>query len=1102
MTSSRLHVVLAVLITFGMACGGGSAPSGGDGALTPTAATPTFSPAAGTYTVAQSVTLSSATTGAAIHYTTDGSAPTASSAAYSAPVPVAASATIKAIAVATGYTDSAIGSAAYVIDLPLPGVAATPTFSPAAGTFTAAQSVVLASTTAGAVIHYTTDGSTPTAASATYSAAIAVAASATVKAIAVATGYTDSAIGSAAYVINVPVPGVAVTPVFSPVAGTYSGAQAVSLSTTTPGAAIHYTIDGTTPTAASATYTAQLTVSTSTTIKAIAVAPGYANSDLGSAAYVITAAVALRGIALPGEVSALPTKGSGSSALRSGALRAGAVSTALASPPAGSDYDKAETFKFVSEQSLAQFDILNTIFTAMAQTHYDDPAVVNQGPYSAMVTWQEKSQQGQDQKQLLKWVVNSTRASETAPNVVKAWFQQSMMDKQLHTIQAQVVIEVAPTQNADGSYTDYGVWRMDVKVFDQMPFRFVATASKDPQGRAVIKMEQSEPGPGGTPVRTQGIVVKSASDGSGKVRYPDRENMMGSGPPPIVEVVYAYNPQIVTLQKDAAAATTKDRNVFVDIVNRYGLFDATTGDDVSRARRFGFPIRATVAGADSFGYYGAWQGRHQIWANGNSSLAPDVTVNRADVPPGTTGAVYTTSPVYTGILVKRSFADAALSDIAGLVVQTWDNESFEIGFDGTKWCTNPMLGYPPGTPPPPGPPPGVCQGTYSADFTDFGRLVSNANDKFRNVMLFQPPTGPNIPSINLVYLSLPDDPGFYEAEMLNGQWTRKDGAAKKVFQDRDHVQVNVGGMIYLSYDSTGWVRKIVDTMDPQTMQATFKAGGDPYALVSGREYYFNNSGTNYIVKKSIDGVTTVQLELQSAANPVNVATIVPAGTVFEQQWCGQGTCSTYEFVTDKANTQKFMKLVFKTVSDADKTSTTPRAVGDVVDFGMFGLKATVAGQALQFNWDYPMGNQMGGQQQFLLDTGGNYVMLDDPIRLDAIEITSAAGTKRTFTLQFDGNWMQGLPGLWDDLRASGFQATEAIKQKAFSVPSATVMGSYIVKQLQVSEYMAQSSAAALDLAEAKGIVLDGNVPQFQPHGMGDIPAGAPLKYSEGKPVAP
>ena len=79
------------------------------------AATPTFSPAAGTYPVAQSVTISCSTPSPTIYYTTNGTTPDTSSTVYSGPVTVSASQTLQAIATASGYVQSAVGSAAYRI---------------------------------------------------------------------------------------------------------------------------------------------------------------------------------------------------------------------------------------------------------------------------------------------------------------------------------------------------------------------------------------------------------------------------------------------------------------------------------------------------------------------------------------------------------------------------------------------------------------------------------------------------------------------------------------------------------------------------------------------------------------------------------------------------------------------------------------------------------------------------------------------------------------------------------------------------------------------------------------------------------------------------
>jgi hypothetical protein len=86
------------------------------------AATPTFSPVAGTYTAAQTVSISDMTTGATIYYTTNGTTPTTSSTVYSGAITVSSTETLQAIASATGYSTSAVATAAYTIANPLPAI--------------------------------------------------------------------------------------------------------------------------------------------------------------------------------------------------------------------------------------------------------------------------------------------------------------------------------------------------------------------------------------------------------------------------------------------------------------------------------------------------------------------------------------------------------------------------------------------------------------------------------------------------------------------------------------------------------------------------------------------------------------------------------------------------------------------------------------------------------------------------------------------------------------------------------------------------------------------------------------------------------------------
>jgi hypothetical protein len=246
------------------------------------AATPSFSPGGGSYASSVSVTISSATSGASIYYTTDGSTPTTSSTAYTGAISLTQTTTLKAIAAASGLTNSDVASATYTIQQP----AATPVFSPAAGTYVASVSVTITDATPGAAIHYTTDGSTPSPASTLYTGAIAVTQTTTLKAIAVASGMAESDIASATYTIQQQV----AAPVISPAGGTYVGSVSVTITDATPGAAIFYTTDGSTPTTSSTPYTGALNLTQTTTLRAIAAASGMANSNVSSAGYTIQAA--------------------------------------------------------------------------------------------------------------------------------------------------------------------------------------------------------------------------------------------------------------------------------------------------------------------------------------------------------------------------------------------------------------------------------------------------------------------------------------------------------------------------------------------------------------------------------------------------------------------------------------------------------------------------------------------------------------------------------------------------------------------------------------------------------------------------------------------
>jgi len=121
LTKGLIAAFALVALASTTGCGGGSsddsriAPPGDDGG--PDAqpsqqkvAIPELDPGPGTYASAQSVAIHSATAGATIFFTLDGTAPNRHSAMYTAPLTVAQTTTIKAIAVEAGFEDSDVRS--------------------------------------------------------------------------------------------------------------------------------------------------------------------------------------------------------------------------------------------------------------------------------------------------------------------------------------------------------------------------------------------------------------------------------------------------------------------------------------------------------------------------------------------------------------------------------------------------------------------------------------------------------------------------------------------------------------------------------------------------------------------------------------------------------------------------------------------------------------------------------------------------------------------------------------------------------------------------------------------------------------------------------
>ena len=235
---------------------------------------PVISPETGVVSWPLPVTITCSTEGVTIHYTTDGTEPTAASPIYRR-FRVSERTTVKAIAIKNGAT-SEIAIAEYAI-----GQCVDPVITPANGaTFDwAGQEVSIVWQGVDGVLHYTTDGSDPTTNSPVYCGPFTIDNTTIVKAKAFGDQYFDSAIVTANITrvwANVE------TPVVN-AASSFTGTETkVSLSCATPGAKIRYTLDGTDTNSHSASYTEPFYVTDSCTIKAYATCYDYLDSAVAT----------------------------------------------------------------------------------------------------------------------------------------------------------------------------------------------------------------------------------------------------------------------------------------------------------------------------------------------------------------------------------------------------------------------------------------------------------------------------------------------------------------------------------------------------------------------------------------------------------------------------------------------------------------------------------------------------------------------------------------------------------------------------------------------------------------------------------------------------
>ena len=242
----------------------------------PKVGTPIITPNGGRFETSVQVTITKGTKCCTLYYTLDGSDPTTSSTKYTGPFTLTKSATVKAKGFKSGYTPSDVAEAKFTIYV------AKPVISPNGGCFEKSISVTITCSTPGADIYYTTDSTHPTKSSPKYTGAIMLTESATVKARAFKDGCEASGTAMAKFTKKEKVG----TPIISPNGGCFDKSQKVTISCSTPSAAIYYTLDNSEPTEKSTMYTEPFTLTETTTVRAKAFKSGcWLSSDTVAATF-------------------------------------------------------------------------------------------------------------------------------------------------------------------------------------------------------------------------------------------------------------------------------------------------------------------------------------------------------------------------------------------------------------------------------------------------------------------------------------------------------------------------------------------------------------------------------------------------------------------------------------------------------------------------------------------------------------------------------------------------------------------------------------------------------------------------------------------------
>lgn len=392
---------------------------------------------------------------------------------------------------------------------------------------------------------------------------------------------------------------------------------------------------------------------------------------------------AVTGLHGPQQVTLVESSGSQSASLH---LPHGALAAT------GTDYATDATHFWVRDDSMQTLDTVNMILSSLEQTHYYDET--NNGPYLALVEEQESggAERGNQAKVYKEWVVDSARADNAAPQIVRFWLrnEESMGQQIPAIIYGRLTVTEEPTDAQPlGQFTLYFKCLPEALADDSTQTIFEGYLRSVPRtdGQSEVEFYNGHGDADGTvaidsyAVRERTHVVGDPANDTGRAYSESKfvRNEGGTLHHEAGEYQLQFNADYVA-RLDVANGnelSVLDRHDYETRVYRYGVYDGDTEQRIALAS--GFPVR------DAGGHNG-WAGYYGIWFPGDVALTNGQTLYRQSFGAGTP-AEYTLV-VAPGKLEKRTRSTITLADLVAEDLDAFDPTAGgeqRLRFDGTHF---------------------------------------------------------------------------------------------------------------------------------------------------------------------------------------------------------------------------------------------------------------------------------------------------------------------------------------------------------------------------------------------------------------------------------